>query len=84
MNENQKENKETRPARRAVAISRPLATLLALGVVGIVISLGEGLADYLQADPVRWSRVVMRSLSIAVWLFALFVLLKSIKNDRKR
>ena len=84
MNENQKENKETRPARGSIIIGRPLAALLALGVAGIVISLGEGLADYLQADPVRWSRVVMRSLSIAAWLFVLFALIKSIKNDRKR
>lgn len=84
MNENQKENKETRPAGRAVTISRPLATLLALGVVGIVISLGEGLADYLQADPVRWSRVITRILGILGWCGVLFVLIKQLWNDRKR
>lgn len=84
MNENQKENKETRPAGRAVAISRPLATLLALGVVGIVISLGEGLADYLQADPVRWSRVITRSFGILGWCGVLFVLIKQLWNGRKR
>lgn len=77
MNETEKTNKKTHLSRNVI--------WMCLGAVAyVVFHLGNELTDYLQADAIRYDHVVMRSLGILGWCVVLFVLIKHIKNDRKR
>lgn len=84
MNENEKQNEETRTVQHGTNLPRGILWMCTGAVAYVIFHLGSELVDYLQADAVRTDRVVMRSLGILGWCAVLFVLLKQLWNGRKR